>query len=170
VLRHGRTCKRRPAWRYHRRAMAKSAAQTPWTEVAAESLASAGYRRGGARRAVVELLGREKCALSVIEIEDRLRDADRSVARASIYRVIDQLMRLGLVHRIEVGRGMARFEAAHAQPEHHHDHLVCDDCGDIIPFRDEELERAIRKAARRVDFAMADHEVLLHGHCDACRS
>jgi Fur family ferric uptake transcriptional regulator len=79
-------------------------------------------------------------------------------------------MRLGLVHRIEVGRGMARFEAAHAQPEHHHDHLVCDDCGDIIPFRDEELERAIRKAARRVDFAMADHEVLLHGHCDACRS
>jgi Fur family transcriptional regulator, ferric uptake regulator len=150
--------------------MADRGAQTTWAEHASERLADAGYRRGGARRAVVDLLAHEECALSAIEIEDRLRGGDRTVARASIYRVLDELNRLDLVHRIEIGHGMARFEAAHTEPERHHDHLVCDECGDIIPFRDDDLERAIRRAARRVEFNMADHEVVLHGHCDSCRS
>lgn len=149
--------------------MAEGSSQTAWAERAAERLAGAGYRQGGARKAVLELLGREECALSAVEIEDRLRRGDRSVARASIYRVLDELHRLDLVHRIEIGHGMSRFEAAHAEPRLHHDHLVCDDCGTIIPFRDDGLERAIRRAARRVDFAMADHDVVLYGHCDDCR-
>lgn len=140
-----------------------------WAGTAGDSLARAGYRRGGARRAVVELLAAQKCALSAPEIEDALRHGNRRVARASVYRVLDELERLGLVARFEIGQGMARYEAVRDDASHH-DHLVCDSCGEITPFRDEELERTLRRVASRVALAVDEHEVVLHGHCDTCRA
>jgi Fur family transcriptional regulator, ferric uptake regulator len=141
-----------------------------WTEHAAERLADAGYRRGGTRQAVIELLGRQPCALSALEIEDQLRTSDRRVARASVYRVLDELEQLKLVARIEVGQGISRYEALHPHGAHHHHHLVCDVCGEVIPFADEELERTIDRVARRVDFDVAEHDIVLHGSCGDCRA
>ena len=140
-----------------------------WAQQAAESLTRAGYRRGGARHALIELLAAQPCALSAPDIENALRDGERRVARASIYRVLDQLERLGLVTRIDVGQGMARYEAVR-DGARHHDHLVCDSCGDVTPFRDEELERTLRRVAGRVALSVAEHEVILHGHCATCRT
>ena len=140
-----------------------------WTDHASDELARAGYRRGGARAAVVDLLARQPCALSALEIEEALRHAGgRRVARASIYRVLDELEQLKLVQRIDVGQGIMRYEAIRPGGGHHH-HLVCDDCGDVIPFADEELERTIDRVARRVTFAVAEHDIVLHGCCGACR-
>ena len=42
-----------------------------WSEQALERLSGAGYRRGGAREAVIELLDEQPCALSALDIEDR---------------------------------------------------------------------------------------------------
>jgi Fur family ferric uptake transcriptional regulator len=140
-----------------------------WSQQAAERLAQAGYRRGGARSAIVELLAGQPCALSASEIEDALGAGNRRVARASVYRVLDELEQLKLVARIEVGHGISRYEAAHPSGHQHHHHLVCDDCGDIVPFADEELERTIHRVADRVAFEVAEHEIVLHGHCGDCR-
>lgn len=138
-----------------------------WADRAATELAGAGYRRGGARQAVLDLLDGQSCALSAVEIEDALRRSEgRSVARASIYRILEELERLKLVSRIEVGRGLSRYEAA--RPEHHHHHMVCDRCGQVLPFSDPELERSIAKLTRRVDFTVREHDVVLHGRCADC--
>ena len=139
-----------------------------WADFATERLADAGCRRGGARAAVIQLLDSQACALSAYEIEARLREGGRSVARASVYRVLDQLEGLGLVTRLEVGQGIARYEPNRPGADHHH-HLVCDECGEVIPFADEELERTIDRVARRVTFEVAEHEIVLHGACGACQ-
>ena len=143
---------------------------SPWVERATAELARAGYRRGGARQAVIELLASQTCALSAVDIEEALRAGDRRVARASVYRILDELERLDLVARVEFVRGMARYEPAHGDARRHHDHLVCDDCGELIPFRDEELERTLRRVSERVPFAVEEHEVVLHGRCGSCSS
>jgi Fur family transcriptional regulator, ferric uptake regulator len=65
---------------------------------------------------------------------------------------------------------MARYEPAHGDAGRHHDHLVCDDCGELIPFRDEELELTLRRVSERVPFAVQEHEVVLHGRCGSCGS
>lgn len=139
-----------------------------WATRAGDRLAEAGYRRGGARDAVIELLAAQPCALSALEIEEALKGSPRTVARASVYRVLDELEQLKLVARIEVGQGITRYEAAHPHGEHHHHHLVCDACGEVIPFEDEELERTITRVARRVDFDVAEHDIVLHGSCARC--
>ena len=139
-----------------------------WSEQALEQLSGAGYRRGGARQAVIELLDEQPCALTVLDIEERLRaGAGRTVGRASIYRAVDELVSLDLLTRVDVGDGVARYEP---QRSHHHHHLVCDGCGRLEPFEDDALERAIRGLADRVSFDVSDHDVTLHGCCEKCRT
>ena len=132
--------------------------------MAAERTASS----GGARRALLELLDSQRCALSALEIEDALRTSERRVARASIYRILDELERLGLVQKVEVGQAMARYEPLRTGAGHHH-HLVCDSCGVIMPFTDRGLEEAITKLSRRVPIEVSEHEIVLHGACEECK-
>lgn len=141
-----------------------------WIERAEAALAAAGHKRGGARRAVLELLGRQDCALSALEIEHALhRSSTRAVSRASVYRVLDELERLGLVQRVEIGQAMVRFERVCAEEGHHH-HLVCDECGTVMPFSDPALERAISRLSERVPLAVSEHEIVIHGACRDCAS
>jgi Fur family transcriptional regulator, ferric uptake regulator len=139
-----------------------------WADHADRRLTDAGFRRGGARAAIIALLDRQACALSAYDIEDALRAGGRGVARASVYRVLDELVGLGLVTRVEVGQGSTRYEAARPDGHHHH-HMVCDRCGEVQPFADEALERAVNRLAARVAFDVAEHEVVLHGECAQCR-
>jgi Fur family ferric uptake transcriptional regulator len=149
--------------------MASAPDAPTWSEHAAEQLAAAGYRRGGARTAVLDLLGQQGCAVSALEIESALEGGGRRVARASIYRVLEELEQLRLVSRVEVGQGIARFEPAHHDGGHHHHHLVCDRCGELVPFADEDLEKAIESVASRLAFSVSDHDITLRGACRACQ-
>jgi Fur family ferric uptake transcriptional regulator len=138
-----------------------------WAERAHRSL-SEGRRHGGAaRQSLLELLDTQPCALSAIEIEDALRAGERPVGRASIYRILDELERLNLVQRVQVGQAMARYEPVRGEGGHHH-HLVCDSCGSVMPFTDPDLEQAIKKLSRRVPMRVAEHEIVLHGSCEDC--
>lgn len=147
--------------------MSGAAETSVWTETTIASLRARGHRNGGARRAVIELLGRQHCCLTAQEIFDELRAKGRRVGTASVYRALEQLTKDGFVQRIDVGAGMARFEPIHAGGEHHH-HLVCDDCGKVEAFADDELERALRKVERRTGYVVAGHDVVLRGACDDC--
>jgi len=139
-----------------------------WSEHAEATLTAAGHKRGGARRAVIELLARQECARTAQEIEDALRQQGaRRVSRASIYRVLDELEQLRLVQRVEIGQAMVRYERVSQHAEHHH-HLVCDECGTVMPFSDPALERAIQVLSRRVPLNVSDHEIVLHGACRDC--
>jgi len=144
-----------------------SADHADWVARAEDALAAAGYRRGGARRAVLELLEDQSCALTAVEIEDALRAAKRRVSRASVYRVLDELERLRLVQRVETGQAMVRYERVCSHHEHHH-HLVCDGCGVIIPFSDDALEQAISSLSERVPLTVSEHEIVLRGACRDC--
>ena len=139
-----------------------------WVERAQSTLAAAGRKRGGARRALLELLAAQTCALTALEIEDALRAGGRRVSRASVYRILDELEGLRLVSRVETGQAMVRYERAHDAHEGHHHHLVCDSCGLVMPFSDDALERAIDELSERVPLVVAEHEIVLHGACRAC--
>lgn len=138
-----------------------------WAEHALSRLQEAGLRRGGARVAVIELLAEQPCAMNALEIEDELRKAGESVARASIYRALEQLEDLGLIRRVEVGKGTASYEPVDPEGHHHH-HFVCNRCGRVFPFEDRELERAISKVERNSAFAGTEHEVTIRGSCPSC--
>lgn len=148
--------------------MAATSSDT-WANQALLGLRSAGLRNGGARRTVVEHLGGEDCCRSAQEIFDGVRANGGRVGIASVYRVLDTLAELRLVQRVDIGDGVARFEIAYPDGEHHHHHLVCDTCGQVEPFEDAALERTLEQVAGRYGYAMDGHDVVLHGACPRCR-
>ena len=97
-----------------------------------------------------------------------MRARGARVGIASVYRALDGMDELGLVQRIDLGDGVARFEPAHAGGDHHH-HLVCDDCGKVEPFEDAGLESAIERVADGRGYTVAAHDVVLRGACEDCR-
>jgi len=133
-----------------------------WAQHAEEKLDRAGYRSGGARRQVIELLGTERCALSALEMDRRL-----AAGRASIYRTLEQLEQLGLVQRVDVGGEAAGYERL--DPSGHHHHLVCRQCGLLAPFADPDLERAIEAISGATEFEVDGHDVVLRGRCPSCQ-
>jgi Fur family ferric uptake transcriptional regulator len=140
-----------------------------WKARAHEALERSGHRSGGARRAVVELLAREDCCLSVREISERLSGGGARVGIASVYRALELLHGLGFVQRLDTGEGGSRYEAVIPGGDHHH-HAVCDRCGRVTPFEDEGLERAIARLAGRLEHRVSGHDVVIRGACPRCAS
>ena len=138
-----------------------------WAGRAHVVLTDSGHRAGQARRALIEFLDSQTCARTVLEIEDALRAGKRPIARASIYRILDELEGLRLVQKVQVGQDTTRYEPIRTGSGHHH-HLVCDNCGTVTPFTDEALESAIRKLSSRLPMQVSEHEIVLRGACETC--
>jgi Fur family ferric uptake transcriptional regulator len=134
-----------------------------WVGHALEQLSEAGYRHGGSRTRVVEMLGEQDCAITPLELDDRLD----GVGRATVYRAIEQLEELGLVQRIDLGGDSTAYEKVDPRGHHHH-HLVCNKCGRVIPFEDQDLEDAIHSISTRDGFRIQSHEITLRGICAGC--
>ena len=141
-------------------------AHTGWQAYAREELSRSGHRAGGARDEVLDLLAGQDCCLSAQAIHDRLRDEERAVGLASVYRAVDVLARLGLVRRVDVD-GTACFEPADPSGEHHH-HAICERCGKRDAFEDPELERLIDGLGRRLGYDVGAHDIVLRGRCPDC--
>jgi Fur family transcriptional regulator, ferric uptake regulator len=143
-----------------------------WADHARDVLLQAGHHRGAARDRLIDLLARQDCALSALEIEHGLRDArasDRAIGRASVYRALELLHEHQLITRLDLGDGVARYEPVDPEGQQHHHHLVCEQCGQLVPFDDAELERSINRLSRRLGFVTKEHEVTLRGNCANCR-
>jgi Fur family transcriptional regulator, ferric uptake regulator len=139
-----------------------------WARHAEQAMAAAGLRTGGARRAVVDLLARQDCCLTAQEIRDAMADEPGPTpGMASVYRALDTLTDLHLVHRVDLGGAVARYEPAHPGGDHHH-HAVCRDCGTVMPIGDDAVERALHEMADRIAFTVDAHDITLHGRCAAC--
>ncbi len=137
-----------------------------WRDHADRRLREAGLRASAGRTAVVELLARRECLASAQELARELSDRGGAGSQATVYRALDTLHGLGLVHRVDSGDGVARFEPADPTGEHHH-HLVLEDTGEVVSFADAELEAAIEGIGRRLGIEMTGHDVILRGRREA---
>jgi Fur family transcriptional regulator, ferric uptake regulator len=138
-----------------------------WRDHAQRALREAGFKPGGARTAVIEVLETQECCLAPAEIHERVRAQRPGVGIASVYRALDTLTELGLVHRLELGGGSAQYEPAAPGGDHHH-HLVCGDCGKVEAFSDDRLEDVIENVSKSAAFRVDEHDVVLRGRCDRC--
>jgi Fur family transcriptional regulator, ferric uptake regulator len=138
-----------------------------WGEHAQAVLRESGFKPGRARAAVIEALGEQTCCLSALEIHELVRERRAGVGIASVYRALETLSELGLVHRLELGASGAHYEPAQPGGDHHH-HLVCGDCGKVEAFSDDRLEHVIDSVSRTAAFRVDEHDVVLRGQCGSC--
>ena len=139
-----------------------------WADHARDVLRHSGRHRGAARERLIDLFSSWDCALTAQQIEDLLRRSEeRPVGRASIYRALELLSDEQLIVRLDLGDGIARYERAEPDGDHHH-HLICGECGRLVAFDDPGLERAIRRVSERLGMHVSSHDVVLRGACLDC--
>jgi len=92
---------------------------------------------------------------------------DVDVGLATVYRVLTQFEAAGLLVRHHFEGGKAVFELNQG---HHHDHLVCLQCGLVEEFYDPEIERRQEQIARERGFRIQEHSLYLYADCikDKC--
>lgn len=98
---------------------------------------------------------------TVEELYLRVKDRDEGVGHATVYRTLKLLVNAGLANPNRIGEDLTRYEPE--VPGEHHDHMVCQDCGLIVEFEDEEIERLQELAAQRLGFILRDHSMNLIG-------
>ncbi len=137
-----------------------------WRTHAQHTLRDAGLRAGGGRAAVIDVLAGEGCVLTAQDILERVTARGGPGANlATVYRALDTLHALRLVHRLDAGDGTARYERALPGGDHHH-HVLFPG-GEIRPFQDDDLEAAIHALADRLGVELTGHDIVLHAAAPA---
>jgi Fur family ferric uptake transcriptional regulator len=93
----------------------------------------------------------------------------RDAALATVYRTMPLLVEAGIAQPalLSSSGDEQRYEVAFERP--HHDHLVCDTCGEVIEFHYEALEALQRDIADRYGYELKSHVHELLGRCASCR-
>ncbi|WP_342221347.1 ferric iron uptake transcriptional regulator [Candidatus Fukatsuia endosymbiont of Tuberolachnus salignus] len=115
------------------------------------------------RLKILEVLQDPDCHhICAEELYKKLLDMSQDIGLATVYRVLNQFEGAGIVIRHNFEGGKSVFELAQQQ---HHDHLICLNCGKVIEFRDEFIEKRQRNTAEQHGITLTNHSLYLYGHC-----
>ena len=121
------------------------------------------------REAVAQIVFSSSGHLSVEDIAQRLRQEDERIGKATIYRTLDLLVKSKLVEEHDFGEGFKRYEhRLSRQPVH--EHLICVECGTVIEFRSDEVQRIEKRMLQDHGFTPARHRLEIYGLCQECRN
>src|SRR5487761_2122209 len=104
--------------------------------------------------------------ISAEELFAEVKKVNPHVGYATIYRTLKLLKECDLLFERHFDEGQARYEVA---GEHHHDHFICDRCGKIMEFENDELEQMQQKIAQKLGVLLTHHKMELYGLCADCR-
>ncbi len=126
-------------------------------------LKRAGLKATVPRLKILEMLeSSDKHHLSAEDVYRELLEAGDDVGLATIYRVLTQFESAGLVSRHHFESGHAVFELERG---HHHDHVVCVQCGKIEEFFDQAIEDRQKLVVEKMGYEIQDHSLVIYGNC-----
>lgn len=123
------------------------------------------------RNAVVEvLIANAEDHLSAEEIYMHTKEIHNEIGLATVYRNLELLEKLGIIHRFDYGDGQSRYEIRLDDgDEHYHHHLICKKCGYIGEFHSDLLETIEKRIEQEKGFEVTDHCLRFFGLCANCR-
>ena len=123
--------------------------------------AEKGMRMTGQRRTIARVLSEAEDHPDVEEVYRRASAEDPRISLSTVYRTVRLFENKGILERHEFGdEKRARYEpAGHG----HHDHLINVKTGEVIEFRNEQIERLQESVARELGFRLIGHRLELFG-------
>ncbi len=118
------------------------------------------------RRRVFELVWQQHKPIGAYEVLEKLQQDGRA-APPTVYRALDFLLGLGLVHRI----ASLNAYVGCIHPEYPHDgqFLICKSCKAYAELDSSLITAAIEQSASDSDFEVHRHTVEIMGLCPRCR-
>ena len=125
------------------------------------------HRFTGPRQAVLEALRRQRRPVSTKELFAALAPARCDLA--TVYRSLHLLEDLGMVQRLDLGEGRARFELVPEGQDRHRHHLVCTRCEEVLPLDECIPSEWEQRIAARNGYREVTHRLEFFGICPRCQ-
>ena len=131
-------------------------------------MAKKGLRSTEQRRLIVERFFQAPAHITIEELLVDVRSIDTKVGYATVYRTLKLLAECEVASERRFGDGVTRYEVAN--DDHHHDHLICIECGSISEFEEPAIEALQETVAERYGFLVKSHKHELYGICGSCQA
>lgn len=137
-------------------------------EQTCERLRNNEYKRTPQREFILRIfLNYADWHLSAEDVHSLVKDQYPDLGLATVYRTLDVLSELGIIHKSDFGDGRYRYELIDEE-EHNHHHLICLHCGSVDEFEDDLLESLEAQIHKKSQFKVVDHDLKFFGYCKNC--
>jgi len=137
-------------------------AQSP----AAQSLSRSGYKLTRPRLTILNLIEQSGGHTTSTELLTLVEQFDSSIGRASVFRTLDLLIKLGIIWTSGQGGSTIHYMM---MPGGHHHHIVCKQCRILIEFEDCRLDTLIAELEKTYGVHVEGHLLELYGLCQNCQ-
>jgi len=134
-------------------------------QIFADYIAQHRLKRSEQRDVILDTFLRSERHLSVDDLLKLVQRRRSDIGRTTVYRTLKLLQAAGLAQEL-VLQGETRFEREYNRA--HHDHFICNACGDIIEFVNPEIERMQDEIAAGIGFVIQGHRHQIYGLCRSC--
>lgn len=135
-----------------------------------KQLHDSGYKLTPQREAtVLVLLENEKEHLSAEEVYMFVKQKNRDIGLATVYRTLEMLTDLKIVDKISFNDGLSRYDLRKEGAKHFHHHLLCLECGSIEEVEEDLLGEVENTVELKYRFLVKDHRLTFHGICEKCQ-
>ncbi|HAP37006.1 MAG TPA: transcriptional repressor [Bacteroidetes bacterium] len=130
-------------------------------------LKSGNYRITPERFIIMETVMNFDGHFDADELFFQVKTSGQKVSRATVYNTLDLLQDCGLISKYRFGENHSRYEKAFGRPHHHH--LICLECGDIIEFVNDLIEKIQKEVSDENKFKIQTSTFQIFGICSKCQ-
>ena len=127
-----------------------------------------GVRLTSQRRALIETIQQADAHLDAATLLSRARLRDPNIDRATVYRTLELLKRMGLIDELDLMHLNGEKHYYEVKTQQDHLHLACFKCGEIIEFTTPTFERLKQEIAAANHFEVQVTRLEVGGLCGAC--
>lgn len=131
------------------------------------ALRNAGYKLTTPRITILNLLEEFSGHLTSAELLTLVQQRDPSIGRASVFRTLDLMIRLGIICTSLQGGSTVHYLL---MPGGHHHHIICTMCSKLIEFGECRLDTLIQSVQEQYGVRVDSHLLELFGVCKECRA
>jgi len=113
------------------------------------------------------IMDKKNWHFSAEELFEEVRKSDSEIGMATIYRTLELLTELDIIHELDFNEESRKFEL-YIEDTHHH-HLICKNCGKLIEFSDQDINYFEKELEEKYNFEITDHKLTFYGYCSQCR-
>jgi Fur family ferric uptake transcriptional regulator len=127
-----------------------------------------GVRLTAQRRALIETIQRADSHLDAATLLSRARQVDPNIDRATVYRTLELLKRLGLIDELDLMHLNGEKHYYEVKTQKDHLHLACFHCGEIEELDSPTFQRLKREIAAQNNFTIQVMRLEVGGVCRRC--
>ena len=137
------------------------------TSTLVDRLRPAGSKRSTKRDLILGVFLRQEGHLSADDLVDLIRQEDRRISRATIYRTLQWMVDAGIARKVDFGEGRFRYEHTYRHPRHFH--LICRNCHRSFEFLSSDIEVLLEEVTAARGFRPEQTLLQVYGACEDCQ-